>query len=624
LNKNNFEESYNSSKSDEKTKKTKPLEKPEQKPVPQILHKNESSHKFTPQSQNEPESENQNVQKLKKKKVVKEDDLYPKIVENKYHCVNKMSSIGVLNKENELCDEIIEYKKKNGKEYNIWEDKKKSIKAQIDLMVKSVEEGNLDLKEYRERIKEQYKWEKKLLLFVEKDSYLNLNKKNIIKERVNDRMKIIEEELVANPDEEVEKEEENEEKKEKKESELNEIKEELKKQKPILLKEEDKEEIKKLTEVVIKRLNEYSSAVEYFKTNDFQDLKKEAINKVNKINYELSKIKIGKWDEVNEFELPGPITPEFIYGYDKNERNRRFDKLIYELGKERELVQEEINNKIKSIKNGNIKEELPEDKKECDALNEKKAIYEKTISLLKEKFQDKWVPAPLFVEREEESSVEKINVDVPDNTLRIIFGKTNYIKKKKLYLIVKLPDYNLEKKFEQIAPGDWSNQIDFNISENYYQLYNYKIEIDIYEIKMFKDHHSGKIIINLDPLKSHNEFVEKECKIKLDSKREGINCYIGVKIREALQEKEYITLKKINYSISRIYPPFKVRESNSIESINMNIQTPKVITGDLKEINSEGQDKSKEPIKIPENNPIKASVINQDEEKHYAKHFNKK
>ena len=90
---------------------------------------------------------------------------------------------------------------------------------------------------------------------------------------------------------------------------------------------------------------------------------------------------------------------------------------------------------------------------------------------------------------------------------------------------MKLTNYNLEKKFEQNAPGDWSNKIDFNISENYYQLYNYKIEIDIYENKMFKDHHSGKIIINLDPLKSHNKFVEKECKIELDNLINKIKYY---------------------------------------------------------------------------------------------------
>ena len=60
----------------------------------------------------------------------------------------------------------------------------------------------------------------------------------------------------------------------------------------------------------------------------------------------------------------------------------------------------------------------------------KKAKYVKTISLLKEKFQVKWVPAPLFVEREEESSIEKINVDVHDNALRIIFlGKLIILKK---------------------------------------------------------------------------------------------------------------------------------------------------------------------------------------------------
>ena len=144
--------------------------------------------------------------------------------------------------------------------------------------------------------------------------------------------------------------------------------------------------------------------------------------------------KLYKWNEVNEFDLPDPITPEFIYGYDKEERKKRFDKIISEMSKERDLIQEEMNTKMEAMKNigkAKLKQMLPVAKKEMDDLKKKKTKYEKIVSLLREKYQDKWVPAPLFVENEEETEIEKINPNIPEKTLRIIFGSTNYIKKKK-------------------------------------------------------------------------------------------------------------------------------------------------------------------------------------------------
>ena len=530
-----------------------------------------------------------------------------------------------------------------------------------------------DFEAYKKKIKEQYIWEKKLLQFVEQDPTLNSEQKNIIKKRVNNRMKIIEDELRKNPDEEAEN-EENEEKEKKeekneiivkkeeneiKEDEKNEIKEEKevskkevqiedfeeepkqeiqkeiksakknatssKSENPILhfSKEEEKEEIKRLTEIVTERLNEYRAALEYFKTNDFPELQKEAITKANQILMELRKIQSGRWNEVNEFDLPDPITPEFIYGYDKEERKKKFNKIISEMSREKELIQEEMNTKMeemKKIPKGKIKQMLPIAKKEMDALKAKKTKYEKIVSLLKEKYQDKWVPAPLFVENEEESSVEKVNVNIPENTLRIIFANTNYIKKKKLRLVVRIePDYNLEKSFDQNGPGDWSNQIDFEIKENYFKLHFARIEVDIYKHTLLGEKHKGKFVVNLTPLKSHNEFVENECKIELDSKREGMKCTVGVKIRKALKEKEYSIIRKTNFAVTKIYPPFNVKGSNTTEAIQMEVKAPKVTADDLKAINSAAaptQAKApvkmpaKVPAKTPSKMPIKAPVAN--------------
>ena len=54
----------------------------------------------------------------------------------------------------------------------------------------------------------------------------------------------------------------------------------------------------------------------------------------------------------------------------------------------------------------------------------KKEKFDKVINLLKEKMQDVWVPAPLFIEQEKEIKTEKMNKDIPECVVRIIFGKT--------------------------------------------------------------------------------------------------------------------------------------------------------------------------------------------------------
>jgi hypothetical protein len=189
-----------------------------------------------------------------------------------------------------------------------------------------------------------------------------------------------------------------------------------------------------------------------------------------------------------------------------------------------------------------------------------------------------------------------------------------------LRLVVRIePDYNLEKSFEQNGPGDWSNQMDFEINENYYKLHFARVEVDIFKHKLFGEKHKGKFVINLTPLKSHNEFVENECKIELDSKREGLKCTVGVKIRKALKEKEYTVLRKTNFTVTKIFPPFNPKGSNTTEAIKMEVKAPKVTKEDLKAINSAVPNQAKVapkvPAKAPAKKPIKAPEANQGGEK---------
>jgi len=142
---------------------------------------------------------------------VEEHDLYNENFENKYHCINKMNSLRVLEKEKELCDKIIKIKKEIGKDYDEWEYKKDSIKNRNDLIMEFFQNQTWDSKIYQKKIKEQYIFEKKLLNFIKKDPNLDLNEKNINEVRIKNRIKIIEEELTIkiNEKEENEKKKDN-------------------------------------------------------------------------------------------------------------------------------------------------------------------------------------------------------------------------------------------------------------------------------------------------------------------------------------------------------------------------------------------------------------------------------
>ena len=128
-------------------------------------------------------------------------DLYPITVEDIYHNIGKFVCLGALEKEKELCDKIIEYKKEKAKEFQKWETKKDSIDQKISSITSLVENGTWNLDIYKSKIKEENDWEKKLLDLAENDTSLNEIQKQIIKIRINNRIKLIEGELIKNPEE---------------------------------------------------------------------------------------------------------------------------------------------------------------------------------------------------------------------------------------------------------------------------------------------------------------------------------------------------------------------------------------------------------------------------------------
>ena len=76
-------------------------------------------------------------------------------------------------------------------------------------------------------------------------------------------------------------------------------------------------------------------------------------------------------------------------------------------------------------------------KQVLDSYQSKIDKFDSEIEDIKEKMKNKWIPAPDYCNMPEEEKIEKINKDIPEYTMRIHFGKTDY-DKDNIYLKVKL------------------------------------------------------------------------------------------------------------------------------------------------------------------------------------------
>ena len=550
-----------------------------------------------------------------KQQAPKGPDLYPEKTEKKYHSVDKMTSIGVLNEEKEICDKIIEYKKKIGADYDDWEIKKDNVKDKIDTVSSFVQDGVWDLDKYKKNILEQYKWEVKLLQFVEKDPSLNEQQKKVLKDRVNKRKQIIDAEIKQNPEDEEEPPQKEEPKKEEtkkgddKKEEKKDAKTEMKKSLSPLFsvpKDKEEEEKQRINDVVVDRLNEYRAALAYFQANELAEQRVDATNKAKLICIELKKIQDGKWKEVNEFKLPDPVTPEYIYGYKKEERNERFKKIILDYDKQRKEVVSEMTAKIEAFK------KLPAVKfkkikdvatKDLNTIKAKKETLDKLINLLKQYFQDTWTPAPLYAEQDKEIKIEKVNKDIPEFTLRIIFGKTTYSKDKSLYLIVRYsdPEKKLEKKFEQKKAGNWEQQFDWKFEKgDFKSIYRNKIHVEIWEKKLiFKDALKGQFDMEPKELKGQIE-VTKDWPITLDDGKTDKTANVTFKVHAPCKEPLFEIQTKTVLQVTKIYKPFSLKGDNANQSaIKMDIQTPQINPQNLAGNSSTSQAKPTQGGKQP-------------------------
>lgn len=318
----------------------------------------------------------------------------------------------------------------------------------------------------------------------------------------------------------------------------------------------EKKDLKKEIDL---RIKDYDLVLDYFKNNNYTEEQIKKVSEDKKILKE-SLDKLNKGEKIDEKAIPKEITPEYIYGYSNEERLKKYYDIIIKIIDEKKKLKDELNNEIKELKKLNEAQIVSMEKdilSDFENLKRKKEKYDQIINILKQDFMNKWIPAPLYTEKIENISLENIKEDVPENTLRVEFGKTNYIKNKKIVITAGLTGTNYKEEWEQISLGDWSHEFDFHLTEDEYKdISNKTFYFQVNEIlRGNKTKFKGEGKKTLECLKNSNEFQEN-LQFELKSKRLVPNIDITFKIRKCIETK-YESFQKRIFCFTKFYPPFK-------------------------------------------------------------------
>ena len=341
----------------------------------------------------------------------------------------------------------------------------------------------------------------------------------------------------------------------------------------------NKKKENKLKEYLESLYKSYYEAKTYFYSNDFKEKELDAIQKIKKIISAQELLKKGENKKINMNELPKEITPEYITGYSKEERKKKFDNIINKLKEEKENAKnnkeqklEEMKIMSKNVKKENI-EKFKEDSKkildqEINKINEKA----KEITLMNELLQDEYIPVPDYIIQSEEYKIEKINEDIPENVMRISVSNLTYTKSNPMIvLILNIDDKELKKEIKGKTMDEINETFDWTLSEkNFRNIIRNKIDLILGRTYMIKkDKIKGAVEISLRNFRNR-DLIEERYKIKMISGKPDNYIDVSIKIRAGIIEKDYDTAYRDVIKIKRIYPKFNINGNNYIQYGNNN------------------------------------------------------
>ena len=378
---------------------------------------------------------------------------------------------------------------------------------------------------------------------------------------------------------------------------------------------------KKLEKYLNKLYKSYYAAKTYFCSNDLKEKEVDAIKNCKKIISAQDLLKQGKHKTININELPKEITPEYITGYNEKERIEKINYILNRLKEQKEDAKrslneklEELKQKTKKVKKEDIEAFKIESKQILD--NEKNKISElsKEIESINGILNNKYIPVPEYIIQNEDYKIEKINKDIPENTIRISVSDLTYTKSNILIKINLKFNDNIINSKEIIGKNkndinetfEWVlNEKDFNY------LMRKRIEIILERTYMIKKNKiKGTSEISLRNL-SKSDIVGGVTRLKMESGKDDQFIDVTIKIRSPLLEKEYETASREVLKIKKIYPEFDINGDNyNLSNKNeIDISVNKILQ-EIENISENKKQKEYKDTNINEN--ININEINED------------
>ena len=338
-----------------------------------------------------------------------------------------------------------------------------------------------------------------------------------------------------------------------------------------------KEEIKKYQLYINTLIKEYTEAKEYFKKNNQEALANKSRKDLAILIQAKQKVDMGRYKEVKLNSLPKTITPEYIYGYTENERMQKFKIILSQLIKEKNEIDEKMKSifeKMKKLRKKDLEKAKEQVKPKLDEMKSKRDNINKLIEVLKEKFKDKWTPAPEYTKVMVEDKIEKVSYEGAIFGLKIKVGKTDY-DKDNTYLKLRLEVNKskiLNKNIELKQLGDYNEEWrwDFNGDEFKNIAKNY-LYVELFRRHTFSDDKKGEGKIDLGNIKRGTPF-KFDCKIEIESKRVEPTISFVISPIMPAGKKYYESIQKEAIKITKIYHAFTGKQQVDLPS-NKNPQT---------------------------------------------------
>ena len=302
--------------------------------------------------------------------------------------------------------------------------------------------------------------------------------------------------------------------------------------------------------------DEYNAAKEYFKENKLPKREEDASQKCMQIQH--AKLQFEQGYPIYSSYLPGPITPEYIYGCTTEERTNIFRKILSKFISQRNEIESRIRETILKLKEldpenyakmkNNAMPQLTNDKTKLDKLK-------KVIEAFKEKCKNIWIPPP-------DIDIKMLNSQVGQNSkvnneykMRIKLGKIDYQKDDVFLNAILIIDGQqiLNRKVQLKSIGDFNEDWCWTLnSEEWSKLDKSNMKIELF-FGPNKDRSAVKF--HIGNIKNGN-IISFNCPIELYSAKLKVklNIYICAILPEN-QSNQNEANEIVN--IKTIYPEFK-------------------------------------------------------------------